>query len=147
MIIRDFLPDDRTEFLQMCSDFYSGDAVAHAVNPIHFTRTFDQLMEKNHFIRGLAVEHDGAIAGYCQLSFTWSNEAGGLTVWIEELYVREKYRSRGLGSEFFEFVQREIPVARYRLEVEPENERAIALYRRKGFEVLPYGQMVKDIEQ
>lgn len=145
MVIRDFLPDDRTEFLQMCSDFYSGDAVAHAVNPIHFTRTFDQLMEKNHFIRGLAVEHDGAIAGYCQLSFTWSNEAGGLAVWIEELYIKPEFRNLKLGSGIIDFIKNEYSnAARLRLEVSEENQAAMRLYKRLGFQDLPYLQMVID---
>lgn len=145
MVIRDFLPDDRTEFLQMCSDFYSGDAVAHAVNPIHFTRTFDQLMEKNHFIRGLAIEHDGAIAGYCQLSFTWSNEAGGLAVWIEELYIKPEFRNLKLGSGIIDFIKNEYSnAARLRLEVSEENQAAMRLYKRLGFQDLPYLQMVID---
>ena len=36
-------------------------------------------------------------------------------------------------------------VCRFRLEVEPSNRRAQALYERLGFEVLPYTQMVRDL--
>ena len=36
------------------------------------------------------------------------------------------------------------PAARYRLEIEPDNDRARALYERLGFEALPYCQMIRE---
>lgn len=74
---------------------------------------------------------------------TFSQEAGGLVVWLEEGYIREPYRSMGLMSEFFLYIEQHCPAARYRLEVEPDNPRAIALYERKGFRFIPYLQMIK----
>ena len=55
-----------------------------------------------------------------------------------------EYRSCGLGREFFAYLEENLPAARYRLEVEEDNERAISLYRRLDYEVLPYVQMIKD---
>ena len=90
---------------------------------------------------GFIFELDGAPVGYGLLNITYGHEAGGRVVWIEEIYVRREFRGRGLGREFFEYVFANIPAARYRLEVEPEHEGAVALYERLGFEVLAYGQM------
>ena len=39
---------------------------------------------------------------------------------------------------YIDFVLKEIPAARYRLETEPENEKAAALYSRLGFEFFEY---------
>ena len=39
---------------------------------------------------------------------------------------------------------RRYPGAILRLEVEEENEKAIAVYRKSGFEVLPYMEMKKE---
>ena len=75
-----------------------------------------------------------------------SQEASGLTVWIEELYIRPEFQGNGLGTQFFEFIQKEIPARRYRLEIEPDNEGARALYERLGFKSLDYSQMIKDTE-
>ena len=77
---------------------------------------------------------------------TFSQEAGGYVWWIEEVYIREKFRSRGLGREFFRYLeeQKGKEVTRLRLEVEEENTRAVSLYERLGYEVLDYVQMVKD---
>ena len=70
-----------------------------------------------------------------------------MVIWVEELFMRSQYRGKGLGNEFFDFLYRERPAARYRLEIEPENVRAAALYERKGFCSLGYGQMVNDTEE
>ena len=75
----------------------------------------------------------------------WSN-ASKLSgrVWIDELYVLPAFRGRGIGGSFFCWLHENIPAARYRLETEPENERARNLYARYGYKEFPYLQMVKE---
>ena len=55
-----------------------------------------------------------------------------------------EYRSRGLATEFFEWLKSDDSIMRLRLEVEDYNEGAKRLYERMGFELLPYLQMVID---
>ena len=74
-------------------------------------------------------------------------EVGGKTVWIEELYIRDAYRGKGYGSEFFKWLKENEPAARFRLEAEPSNFKAIKLYEKWGFCVLPYSQMVLDSDK
>lgn len=144
-MIRDLRSDDRNAFLSMVKDFYSSDAVAHSVDPQNFEATFAAAMEKSPFLRALMMEEKGKPAGYALLSFTYSNEAGGLVVLIEEVYLSEACRGMGYGRKFFEFLEQEYPSAkRFRLEARKENENAIRLYQRLGYEVLDYLQMVKD---
>ena len=68
-------------------------------------------------------------------------------LWIEELYIREQFRSRGLGREFFSYIEEKNKdrTARISLEVEEENTRAASLYERLGYEKLDYKQMIKDL--
>ncbi len=89
----------------------------------------------------------GVLAGFCSLSFAFSTEAGGTVLLIEEIYVDEAFRGRGLASEMIAFVRAayDASVKRYRLEVMPENAAAIRLYERLGFAALPYVQMVLDL--
>lgn len=76
---------------------------------------------------------------------TYSGEAGGLVVWLEELYIRESYRGAGLGGEFLQYMERQFPqAARFRLEAEADNAGAMRLYTRNGYEILPYIQMIKE---
>lgn len=144
--MRDLLPDDRTVFLSMVKSFYLSAAVAHNVHPRNFEKTFEAALSKSPFIRAFIIEDEGVPAGYAILSFTYSNEAGGMVVLIEELYINETCRGKGLGRKFFEFLEQEYPLAkRFRLEVRKTNKKAIALYDGLGYNVLDYVQMVKDI--
>lgn len=145
-MIRPITQADRQSYLAMCREFYSGDAVSHPVPVEYFGRTFDALMENTPFAAAYIIEQDGVAAGYALLAKSFSQEAGGIVVWIEELYIRPEFQGHGLGTAFFRFLeaQNDGTVKRYRLEYEPDNVRGAALYRRIGFTSLGYGQMIKD---
>ncbi len=144
-MIRPLSSDDRQIYIEMAREFYSTDAVWHSVPVANFEKTFDEMMRSDVYAEGFIFELHGTVAGYALLAKTFSQEAGGLVVWVEEIYVKPQFRGKGLGGEFFEFLEKERPAARYRLEIEPENERAVALYRKNGFEMMPYGQMCKEM--
>lgn len=143
MKIRSVAAKDQEEFLAMCSDFYSGDAAIHPIGRGAMLRTFEEALAGNPFLRIVIFQQEKETAGYCQLSFTYSNEAGGLTVLVEEVYVKPEYQGRGLGSAFFAWLFEEYPQAkRFRLEVCEKNPGAERLYKRLGFEPLEYRQMI-----
>jgi len=145
-MIRDFTEADREIFLLMAESFYSSDAVAHNVGARNFEITFDTVMNKSPFASAFMIEESGEPIGYALLSFTYSNEVGGMVVLIEELYINELHRGKGYASKFFEFLQHEYPSAkRFRLEVRRDNQKAIALYQRLEYSTLDYIQMVKDL--
>ena len=144
-MIRKLQPADRAVFCEMVQAFYQSDAVLHPVDPAYSQRTFDEICAGSPYVHGYLLEEDGAAAGYAQLSLTWSNEVGGTVVWLEELYIRPAFRGQGLGARFLTWLEAAYPdAARFRLEVTAENERAAKLYRSRGFQTLPYVQMVLD---
>ncbi|MDR0616949.1 MAG: GNAT family N-acetyltransferase [Synergistaceae bacterium] len=147
MTIRDFVSGDRDEYMRMSDEFYSSEAVLHPITRDNLVSTFEQCLLGNPLLRGLMLEKDGAAAGYALLSFTWSNEAGGLCVLLEEAYIVPRFRGEGLGSALIRHVEKEYDgkARRFRLEVTQRNERAIRLYERMGFGRLDYAQMTKDI--
>ena len=58
----------------------------------------------------------------------------------------KKFRSKGIGKKFFDFLKDEFKgkIRRIRLEVGDENDGAKRLYKNIGFEYLDYKQMVID---
>ena len=140
---------DREEYLAMATAFFNTNAVIHPIPRSHIEATFDELMRSSVYTTCYICEVDDGIVGYALLAKTFSQEAGGMVLWIEELYLKKDYRNQGLGREFFgEFLAALPPeVKRVRLEVELENEGAVKLYRSLGFEFLEYDQMVKEITQ
>ena len=144
-MIRRFVPEDRSLFLAMAEEFYHTSAVDHVVPHENFEHTFDMIVAGTPYADGIILEKDGQPAGYALLSLTYSNEAGGLCVLLEEIYVREDFRGCGLGKEFFSWTENRYPQARrFRLEVTASNARAAALYTRLGYKKLDYVQMIKD---
>ena len=137
---------DRKIYLAMCRKFYDSDAVLSPVPDGHFEKTFDLLLEGSPFADAFIFEENEAVVGYALLSRTWSQEAGGEVIWIEEIYLEPSARGKGYGSAFFRFLKQEYApgAKRFRLEVERENEGAVSLYERIGFEFFPYDQMKKD---
>ena len=110
---------------------------------------FKELMQSDRYAEGFMVEKDGKTVGYALISKTYSREAGGKVLWLEELFVLENYRCCGLGREYFDFIEeyaKENHFARIRLEVEKENIRARKLYEKLGYIPLEYSQMVKELQ-
>nr|MDD6336612.1 GNAT family N-acetyltransferase [bacterium] len=138
--------EDRAAYMALADEFYHTDAVLHAIPATYYEAIFDEAIRHGPYVDGYLFEQDGQLAGYAIVTRSFSTEAGGPVLWIEEVYIRPAFQGHGLGKAFFAFLEATYPpaVRRFRLEVEPDNARAIALYQRLGFEDLPYKQMIRD---
>lgn len=147
-MIRKIEPRDREEFIRLSELFYASPAVLHPLPQVYHEDAFDELMRSRDYADGYMLFSDGKAVGFGLVAKTYSREAGGMVLWLEELFILEEYRSRGLGREFFsaaEAYARENGYARIRLEVEADNIRARSLYERLGYLPLEYEQMVKQL--
>ena len=82
------------------------------------------------------IEQGGEPAGYLVLTWGYSLEFHGRDAFIDELYVAPRYRGAGLGRQAIEWAEDACRVhgaSAMHLEVELDNGRAHALYRRHGF--------------
>lgn len=142
-MIRRLQAADREAYLELARAFYQSEAVLHSVPEMHLVKTFEEAVSGSPFLECLLFEEGAQINGFALLALTWSQEAGGMVVWIEELYVRPECRGQGIGKAFFQWLEQHYrKAARFRLEIEPDNHKAEALYRQMGFDFLDYRQMV-----
>lgn len=146
MKIRKLEKRDRAIYKEMAHEFYHSNAVLHPIPDAYFEKTVDECLRSDVYAELFLFEYEGNPAGYGLIAKTFSQEAGGMVCWIEEVYIREKFRSKGLGRKFFRFIQDEFgtDTARFRLEVEEENHRAVTLYKKLGYERLDYAQMIRE---
>ncbi len=135
---------DRELYLTFMNEFYHSDAVLHPTDKALHVNTWNELMRSEEYLICYLFELEGEVVGYGLLSKSFSPEVGGTIIWVEEIYIREQFRNKGIGSEFLRIIEKEHPCSRLRLEVEPDNKKATLLYKRHGYDVLPYMQMVKD---
>jgi ribosomal protein S18 acetylase RimI-like enzyme len=95
------------------------------------------LIQDQHLGR-LWVTCDGdAVVGYVAVALGFSFEYRGREAFVDELFIAESHRGRGLGREALELAEaycRDAGVNALHLEVEGHRERALELYRRRGFE-------------
>ncbi len=76
-------------------------------------------------------------AGYLALTLGWSLEFGGRDAFLDEIFLAERLRGRGVGARAIDVALeacRALGVRALHLEVERGNARAQSLYRRMGFE-------------
>jgi GNAT superfamily N-acetyltransferase len=100
------------------------------------TQTWRQFFSSAEFGRAWLLSVGGELAGYVILTLGYSFEYRGREAFVDELYVEEKFRGKGLGRRAMEFVEqraRELGVNAIHLEVDRGNEAALGLYRRTGY--------------
>ena len=144
--IRKMCAQDQNEVISMMLDFYASDAVYTNGSLEIFQNDFMACTSESPFIEGYIFHHNEDILGYAMLSKSFSTEFGKECIWIEDLYLKKNYRGLKIGTMFFNFVEKTYPYALLRLEVEDENIPAISLYKKCGFDILPYKEMMKNLK-
>ena len=139
-MVRPVEKKDRSIFLELAAEFWNTPAVHTKIPSVYHEKTFDLIMKGTPYVSAYLISYNEIVVGYGLLSFTYSNEAGGMVVWLEEVYIREAYRGRGLGNEYLRFISDKYreTAAWLRLEISPENGRARELYKKHGYHPMPY---------
>lgn len=132
---------DKPAVLEMMKVFYASPAVLSNGSDEIFSNDIDNCVNDSPYLEGYVLEESKEIQGYAMIAKSFSTEFGKQCIWIEDLYIKDKYRGLGLGNMLIEFITKKFTDCIFRLEVEEENERAIKLYKKCGFEVLPYMEM------
>lgn len=141
--IRNMVEKDKATVIEMMRVFYASAAVLTNGSEEIFAADVESCIGESPYAEGYIFENEGNIQGYAMVANSFSTEFGKPCIWIEDLYVKDAYRGLGIGSHFLHFIEEKYPNAVLRLEVEAENERAVNVYRKCGYEELPYMEMKK----
>ena len=90
-MFRRITKDDRALYLSLAREFYASPAVLHGVPDAYLQRTFDEAVRSDTYAEIYILGEGG---GYALLAKSFSQEAGGPVVWLDEFYVREEARGQ-----------------------------------------------------
>ena len=141
--IREIKKEDKDYLLAMMMEFYMSPAVIHKPDIPLLQRDIDACFDKDIPLTCYIFEVDDNIVGYSMVVKSFSTEYGLPCIWLEDLYVKPKYRKRGIGREYFSFLRKTYPEKEYRirLEVAKDNEEAKRFYKNNKLEEIEYLQM------
>ena len=141
--IRKMTRDDKDTVINMMRVFYASPAVLSNGSEEIFEADVENCVNDSPYLEGFIFEENDVILGYGMIAKSFSTEFGKPCIWVEDLYMKPEYRGTGIGSKFFDYLEQNYTDCIFRLEVEEENERAIHVYEKNGFAVLPYMEMKK----
>ena len=141
--IRGMEEKDRSQVLKMMRVFYASPAVLSNGSEEIFEADIRACISDSPYLEGYVFENAEEIQGYAMVAKSFSTEFGKPCLWIEDLYVKNAYRGLGIGRLFLRFIETKYPGSVLRLEVEEENHRAVNVYKKCGYEVIPYMEMKK----
>lgn len=142
-MIRMMTAQDAPAVLEMMRVFYASPAVLSNGSEEIFQNDVAECVSGSPYLEGYVFEENGQLQGYAMVAKSFSTEFGKRCIWIEDLYVKPDFRGLGLGGAFLRHIQTVYPGALFRLEAEQENEGAVRLYKKMGFEELPYLELKK----
>lgn len=134
--MRPICTGDEDRLLVLMQAMQQDDPWSIAFGPATVRRTIELFLKNPAYGNGWFIEHGGELIGYIILCFDFSMEYGGRNAWVDEFFLTREWRGKGIGAQalkFFEQAARDAGATAIHLEVNQGN-RAIELYRRRGFE-------------
>ncbi len=143
-MIRKMRLQDKAEVVEMMRGFYTSPAVHTNGSEEIYLSDVENCINDCPYLEGFVFEEKGNIQGYGMIAKSFSTEFGKPCIWIEDLFIKEEYRKKGISRDFFEMLKNRYPNHLLRIEAEEENERAVSVYKKAGFQILPYLELYKE---
>lgn len=133
-IFREAKDSDIGTIQSMVDNLYDGDPATKGIcADVSLTyRHFFSYPEKGRLI---VIQNGDQIIGYCIVVFFWSNEYQGNIIEIDEMYIGENYRGRGICAKLFEWLEQEFEadLAGFALQCSENNLAAMSATKKLGF--------------
>lgn len=126
--------NDIETILSMMQDFYTIDN--YPIDTNVSKKLFQEFIDDEKLGKAWLIKTNDKIVGYAILTFIFSFEYKGTIAFLDELYISEKVRGKGIGKKTIDFVQAEAKKQHVKvvyLEVENHNENAQKLYLANDF--------------
>ncbi|MBP6584049.1 MAG: GNAT family N-acetyltransferase [Flavobacterium sp.] len=101
-------------------------------------KLFNQFLTDENLGKAWLILYQNEIVGYVILTYVFSFEYQGKIAFLDELYIRENARGKGIGKETIAFIQQEAAKLSLKiiyLEVETHNDAAQKLYIANDFAI------------
>ena len=142
-MIRLMKEQDKNEVIEMMTVFYASEAVSTNGSREIFESDFNNCINSCPYLEGYVFEENDNICGYAMVAKSFSTEFGKPCIWIEDLYIKEEYRHKKLGSLFFDFLKENYKDTIQRLDVDKHNVFAIKAYKKNNFDEVDYLQFIR----
>ena len=142
-MIRLMKEQDKNEVIKMMTVFYASEAVSTNGSREIFESDFNNCINSCPYLEGYVFQENHNICGYAMVAKSFSTEFGKPCIWIEDLYIKEEYRHKKLGSLFFDFLKENYKDTIQRLEVDKNNVFAIKAYKKNNFDEVDYLQFIR----
>jgi len=133
-LFKPFTVQDAPVVVYMMQEFYAIDN--YPMDVAVAKDLFLEFIANNSLGSGWTLVLDGEVMGYFILTFVFSFEYKGRIAFLDELFVSEKARGRGLGKKALGFIAQQAKLLSLKiiyLEIENHNEAARKLYLSNGF--------------
>jgi GNAT superfamily N-acetyltransferase len=127
-------PNDVEQLVRMMDEFYAEGG--YSLNHRRATEAFATLLADERLGWVWLIQAEGQDVGYVVLALCYSMEYGGLSAFVDDLFIRAPFRRDGLGTAALREVRTICArrgVRAIHVETGPDNTTAQAVYRRAGF--------------
>ncbi len=122
--------------VKMMQEFY---AIDNYPIDIEISKSlFNEFIADKNLGKSWLILNEDEIVGYVILTFIFSFEYQGKIAFLDELYLTEKARGKGIGSQAVAFIieeSKKLSLKLIYLEIENHNQNAQKLYIASGFEL------------
>lgn len=122
--------------VKMMQEFYAIDN--YPIDSEISKSLFNEFIADKNLGKSWLILNEDEIVGYVILTFIFSFEYQGKIAFLDELYLTEKARGKGIGSQAVAFIieeSKKLSLKLIYLEIENHNQNAQKLYIASGFEL------------
>lgn len=129
-----FRSENQEQILSMMKAFYKIDN--YPFDEVKANDLLNQFIQNDSLGCGYVIKFNNQISGYFILTYVFSFEYGGRIAFLDELFIDENYRGKGIAGETLTYInelKETLDIKLFYLEVEPHNLAAQNLYKKYHF--------------